>query len=224
MAEKIERRLAGVAAADVLDAFDAEVLVGDVACIGQSVGAEKQRVSGLELHREFIIGCSREKPRGKAGNLKDVGLIAAKQKRSSHAGANNAQSRGGRVNKRVLNRGVAARDSPEEQPFVQEREHAPGLHTGFVDAAKRAYGKGSIESRAEALPRDIPNVQTYRIVAELELIEVVASHLRYWLELAGNGHAGNPQRMRGQHDVLNRASFFQLLLAKLFNRMQIQRK
>jgi hypothetical protein len=49
MAQQIQGRFAGLAAADFLDAFYAEVLVVDIARVAQAIGEKKERITGFEL-------------------------------------------------------------------------------------------------------------------------------------------------------------------------------
>src|SRR5438445_13571454 len=93
-----------------------------------------------------------------------------------------------------------------------------------MDAAKSADGQRGIERRRESFSGDVADIQTDCFVAELEVVEVVASHFRDRLKFVGDGHTGLAQRMRRHHDVLNDASFLEFLLAKLFNATQIQRE
>lgn len=123
-----------------------------------------------------------------------------------------------------MNGRVAPGNAAKEKAFVQKRKHAFGFHAGFVDAAKCANCERSIQRRRKAFSGDVADVQTDRFITEPEVVEIVASHFRHWLKFVGDGHTRVAQRMRGHHDVLNDASFFEFLLAKLFNRMQIQRK
>jgi len=81
-----------------------------------------------------------------------------------------------------------------------------------------------VKRRGEAFPGDVADIQADRLVAELEVVEVVAAYLHHGLEFMGDRHTSGAQGMRGQHDVLNDASFLQFLLAKLFDRTQIQRE
>src|ERR1700740_3134823 len=97
MAEKIERRLARVAAANFLKAFEAELLIVEIACLRQAIRAEKQGIAGLKLQGEFVVLDAGKKARRDARNLKGAALPPAEKQRTGHSGAGNDHFPGVRI-------------------------------------------------------------------------------------------------------------------------------
>jgi hypothetical protein len=183
MTEEIERGFPGMAAADVADAIDGKFLVLGIARVGEAVGEKKQRITGQKLQGEFVVCGGRKQAGGQAGDLEQIGFIAAKEKRAGHAGADDAHAGGAGIKERVLDSGVAAGDAPEEQAFVQGGEHAARMLAGFVDTAEGANGERGVESGGEAFAGDIADVQTDGAITEGEIVEIVAPPLRRRVEI-----------------------------------------
>jgi hypothetical protein len=225
MMQEIEGRLSSVAPADVLVAIDSKLLLTKIASVAEAIREKEQGIAGFKLQRGFIVCCDRKGAGRQARDLKDARICTAEQKRAAeHSSADNANPRASRIEQGILKCRMSPGNASEQEALVQKGKHSFGLYAGFVDSAERADGERRIKRRGEALPGDVANVQADDLVAELEVVEVVASHFRDRLELVRDSYACVAQGMRGRHDVLNDASFLEFLLAKLFNRMQIQRQ
>jgi hypothetical protein len=77
---------------------------------------------------------------------------------------------------------MTAGNAPEQQPLVEQRKDAAGVHAGFMDAAKRADGERRVQRCRQAFAGDIAHVQANRVVAELEMVEIIAAAFRYGLD------------------------------------------
>jgi len=72
-----------------------------------------------------------------------------------------------------------AGNAAEEQAFVQEREHALGFHAGFYGCREVCRRRAPRKRRREAFSGDVADIQADRLVAELEVVEVVAAYLHH---------------------------------------------
>ncbi len=74
-----------MAATDVLDAFQPKLLIAEITSIRQAVAAKQDRVTRLELKREFVVRHAGEQAGRNAGDLKDATFASTKQKGAGHA-------------------------------------------------------------------------------------------------------------------------------------------
>jgi hypothetical protein len=92
--EHVDGRIRGMAAANVAEAFELEFLAMQIARVGQTIGAEKERIAGFQLQEELIVGCLGKKAGRDAGDLQDLAILAAKKERAGHASADDAHLQG----------------------------------------------------------------------------------------------------------------------------------
>jgi len=109
-----------VPTANVAEAIELEFLALPMAGVGQTIGAEEQRIARLQLQEKLIVGRFRKKVRRDACDLKRLAIFATKEEGAGHAGADNAHLQCGSVEGRIVNGGVAARNAAPQQPVIHD--------------------------------------------------------------------------------------------------------
>src|SRR5208337_2051929 len=178
-----------MSAADILEPLQLKFLPLDIPRIGQSIGTKQYGIARLEVQRELVVSHPAEETWRNARKLQSAAFFTTDEQRAGHAGAHDAHPPAHRVNNGVLNRAVASRDAPEEQPLVQDGEHPGGRLAGLVHAAQRANRQRGIQRRRKALSGYVAKVQADHAVREQEIVQEIATYLRGRLELMGNRHA-----------------------------------
>ncbi len=158
MVQESRGGIARLPPADILDSAQIELPAVDIPRIGQSIGAEQDGITRLEVEREFVIANSTEQSWRKSGKLQDATFVSTDEQGAKHAGACNAHLRAKRIKDGVLNHGIAFCDAAEEQPLIQEGDNLGGGLAGLVDAAECAHRKRRIERCRKAFPAHVAQV------------------------------------------------------------------
>ena len=119
VAEKIERRITGVAAADILHAGQAKLRAVNIVSFGQAIGAKQQGIAGLKRESKLIIAHAGVKPQRDARESDYAAFLPAQKKRSKHAGAGHPQFGSRRIKEGILKRGVTCGDAAQVQSLVE---------------------------------------------------------------------------------------------------------
>jgi len=187
--QQLDGGLAGMPAADIPEPLQLKFLPVHIPGIGQSVGTEQYGIARREVQRGFVVNDPAEEAWRDPRKLQDPAFFAPYEQRARHAGAHDAQLRAKRVKNGVLNRAVASRDAPEEQPFVQDGEDPARGLARIVHTPQRPDRQRGIQRRRQALPGYVPEIQADHAVRKLEIVQEIASYFRGRLELMRNRHA-----------------------------------
>ncbi len=68
-----------MAHAKVLKSLEAKLLIVDIACVRQAIGAEEQGIAGLKLQGEFVVLDAGEKTGRDARDLKGAAILSAEK-------------------------------------------------------------------------------------------------------------------------------------------------
>ncbi len=189
MVQQINRGFARMSAADILEPLQLKILPVDIPRIGQSIGTKQYGIARLEVQREFVVNYPTEEAWWDPRKLQGAAFFTPDEQGAGHAGAHDAHLRAKRVNNGVLNRAVASRDAPEEQPLVQDGEDPCGGLAGLMHAAQCANRQRGVERRRKAFPGYVAKVQADHAVRKEEVVQEIPTYLRGRLELMGNRHA-----------------------------------
>ena len=204
--------------ADIPESLQLKFLSLDIPRIGQSIGTKQYGIAGLKVLREFVVDYPAEEAWWDPCKFQGAAIFTPDKERAGHAGAHDAHLRTKRVKNGVLNRAVASRYAPEEQPLVQDgKDPGRGL-AGLMHAAQRPNRQCGIERRRKSFPGYVAQVQADHAVGKEEVVQEIAPYLRCRLELMGNRHAVGAQRLSRQHDALDGTRFLELLFAQLLDR------
>ena len=187
--QQFNRGFARMSTADILESLKLKFLPVDIPRIGQSIGTEQYGIPRLKVQREFIVNYAAEEAWGNARKLQDAAFSTPNEQRARHPGAHNPHLRAKSVKNGVLNRAVASRYAPEEQPLVQDGEDPGGGLAGLVHAAQRANRQRGIECRRKSFPGYVAKVQADHAVRKEEIVQEIPTYLGGRLELMGNRHA-----------------------------------
>jgi len=152
--QEIRRGIAPMPPADILDRPNRTPAVNIRASV-QSIGAEQDGITRLEVEREFVVDNSTEYPGGNPASCRTLHSFPRMSK-GEHAGACNAHLRTKRIKNGVLNT-VSFCDAEAAAACSGGRQPGRGL-AGLVDAAQCANRQRGVERRRKAFPAHVAHV------------------------------------------------------------------